>query len=96
MRWTYVVVGALLFEGLLSEDIAGAEEHKGRRALSDEGLADEGLAVCRVRVNCKLSGRINSRECAHLNAWSNIDMAECPRRVWVVLPGFFWWSREAE
>lgn len=47
MRWTYVVVGALLFEGLLSEDIAGAEEHKGRRALSDEGLADEGLAVCR-------------------------------------------------
>ena len=49
-----------------------------------------------VRVDCKLSGRITLRECAHLNAWSNLDMAECPRRVQIALPGFCWWSREAE
>lgn len=49
-----------------------------------------------VRVDCKLSGRNNSRGCAHLNAWSNLDMAECPRRVQTVLPGFCWCSREAE
>ena len=41
------MVDALLLKGLLGKDVAGAKEHEGCRALGDEGLANEGLAVCR-------------------------------------------------
>ena len=38
---THVVVGALLLEGLLGEDVAGAEEDEGRGALGHHRPLDQ-------------------------------------------------------
>ena len=42
---THVVLGALLFEGLLGEDVADAEHDGGGCALGEHGPPDEGRAV---------------------------------------------------
>ncbi len=45
-RGTYVVVSALLLEGLLGEDVTGAEEGERGRALGDHWSPDERCTAC--------------------------------------------------
>ena len=66
-RWeggTHVVVGALLLEGLLGEDVAGAEEDEGRGALGDHRPLDQ-----RSTGTDRLARRALENEAStHLNA----------------------------
>ena len=73
------MVGALLLECLLSEDVSSAKKNKGGRALSDHWPPDESRTEQKIRRQTRMStidAGNRAISSTHLNAFKKRDMTE--------------------